>query len=155
MSLRLLRPGFDQMTPTASLQMSHRWVTNVPMFHALRGEAVVWVSSFVMTSISRSYPNHASIPLSVFPFNCQWATPRTLFFIPCTGPPMSPKPTLLGNSALLLSVLLYHVAKILSWRTSICTWTNRMFGHKNSVTPSVNAILPRSLTLKPTFMAMS
>ena len=28
-------------------------------------EAVVWGSSFVMTSISRSYPNHASIPLSI------------------------------------------------------------------------------------------
>ena len=75
------------------IQMSHRRVTNVPMFHALRGEAVVWGSSFVMTSISRSYPNHVSIPLRVFPFNCQWATPRTLFFTPSTGLPMSPKPT--------------------------------------------------------------
>ena len=31
MSLRLLRPGFEQLTLTASLQMSHRRVTNVPI----------------------------------------------------------------------------------------------------------------------------
>ena len=79
------------------------------MFHALRGEAVVPGSSFVMTLISRSYLNHVSIPLRVFLFDFQWATPRTLFFTPCPDLLMSPKPTLLRYLALLLSVLQkYH-----------------------------------------------
>ena len=67
---KYMRPGSDQMTPTVTLQMSWRQVTNVPMFHTLKGEAVVSGSSFVMTLISRSYLSHASIPLRVFLFSC-------------------------------------------------------------------------------------
>ena len=71
--------SFDQMTPTDSLQMSYCRVTNVPVLHALRDEAVLLGSSFMRTLISWPYLSHMSIPLRVYPFSCSLATPRTLF----------------------------------------------------------------------------
>ena len=61
--------------------------TNILMFYALRGEAVVSGFSSVMILISRSYLNNVSRPLRAYLFTCPWAITRTLFFYLVYWPP--------------------------------------------------------------------